>query len=218
MKQYFFKLNREQFEVSNPIITGAEILTTGGLEPVEDYELLIKINEKGFEPVQLNEAINLQEPGIEGFTARPYRKIVIKVDDIPFEVEEVFMTPNEILTLAGRNIEEVYLKQIIGNREIGYKNDREHKIAIRNNQVFTTCTPIIILIVNGTPKEWHDEKISFRDVVILAFGEYIDNPNMVYTVAYEDGPVQNPEGSMIKNSSVYVQNNMIFHATATDKS
>ncbi len=41
---------------------------------------------------------------------------------------------------------------------------------------------------------------------------------MVYTVAYEDGPKQNPEGSMNKNQDVFVKNKMIFHATATDKS
>ena len=41
---------------------------------------------------------------------------------------------------------------------------------------------------------------------------------MVYTVAYEDGPKQNPEGSMLKDSVVFVKNEMIFHATATDKS
>jgi hypothetical protein len=41
---------------------------------------------------------------------------------------------------------------------------------------------------------------------------------MVYTVAYEDGPKQNPEGSMLKGAIVFVKDKMIFHATATDRS
>lgn len=77
---------------------------------------------------------------------------------------------------------------------------------------------IVTLVVNGTPKKWDKKQISFKEIVILAFGNYIDKPTMIYTVAYEDGPKQNPEGSMIKGQSVFVKNKMIFHATATDKS
>jgi len=76
----------------------------------------------------------------------------------------------------------------------------------------------IVIIVNGTPKKWDKKKISFKELIILAYGNYIDSPTMVYAVAYEDGPKQNPEGSMIKDSIVFVKTNMIFHATATDKS
>ncbi len=74
------------------------------------------------------------------------------------------------------------------------------------------------LIVNGSSKDWDQDKISFKEVIILAYGNYVDSPTMVYTVGYEDGPKENPEGSMIKDSSVFVKNKMIFHATATDKS
>jgi hypothetical protein len=76
----------------------------------------------------------------------------------------------------------------------------------------------ILIIVNGTPKKWEKLKISFREAIILAYGQYIDKPTMVYTVAYQDGPKQNQEGSMVKDQVVYVKNRMIFHATATDKS
>lgn len=76
----------------------------------------------------------------------------------------------------------------------------------------------VTIIVNGTPKKWVSKKISFKELIILAYGNYNESPTMVYTVAYEDGPKQNPEGSMIKDSTVFVINHMIFHATATDKS
>lgn len=87
----------------------------------------------------------------------------------------------------------------------------EHFFSERKEKEYT-------LIVNGTPKIWSEKLISFKDVIILAYGNYIDKPTMVYTVAYEDGPKRNPEGSMVKDSKVYVKNKMIFHATATDKS
>lgn len=74
------------------------------------------------------------------------------------------------------------------------------------------------LIVNGRIKRWEKNKISFEEVIILAFGNYVNAATMVYTVAYEDGPKQNPEGTMVKGSEVFVKDKMIFHATATDKS
>lgn len=76
----------------------------------------------------------------------------------------------------------------------------------------------VVIIVNGSPKKWQKKQISFVEVIVLAYGNFIDKPTMVYTVAFEDGPKQNPEGSMVKGDSVLIKNKMIFHATATDKS
>jgi Multiubiquitin len=76
----------------------------------------------------------------------------------------------------------------------------------------------ITIIANGSPKKWDKHQISFVEVIVLAYGTYIDKPTMVYTVGYEDGPKENPEGSMVKGQVVIVKSKMIFHATATDKS
>jgi len=74
------------------------------------------------------------------------------------------------------------------------------------------------LIVNGREKPWEKRNISFVEVVVLAFGHFNENPNIVYTVTYDRGPHQNPEGSMVKGDLVFVKNKMIFNATETDKS
>ncbi len=139
MEKFSYKVNREKFETVDAIITGEEILKKANLFPVEDYELLIKVNEKGFEPVQLDERIDLNEAGIEGFFAKPYKKLIIYVDDEPFQVDECFMTPNQILTASGKNANGFYLKQISGHIEVSYKNDREHKVSIKNALKFSSC-------------------------------------------------------------------------------
>ena len=76
----------------------------------------------------------------------------------------------------------------------------------------------ITLIVNGRPKLWAEKIISFEEVVVLAFGKYDPNPDKVYTVTYDRGPHENPDGTMVKGGKVYVKDKMIFNATATDKS
>jgi hypothetical protein len=76
----------------------------------------------------------------------------------------------------------------------------------------------LILIVNGRSKPWTEKTIRFEQVVVLAFGTYDANPNKVYTVTYDRGPHENPEGTMVKGVTVDVKDKMIFNATATDKS
>lgn len=74
------------------------------------------------------------------------------------------------------------------------------------------------LIVNGRPKTWSENAITFEQVVVLAFGSYDPNPNKVYTVTYDKGPHENPHGTMVKGDKVCVKDKMIFNVTCTDKS
>ena len=74
------------------------------------------------------------------------------------------------------------------------------------------------LIVNTREKTWDKEIISYKEVVILAFGTYSDDPNTTYTVDYFKGPKENPEGSLTKGQRVEVKNGMIFNVTETHKS
>ena len=76
----------------------------------------------------------------------------------------------------------------------------------------------ITLIVNGRPKLWVEKEITFEQVIVLSFGTYDPNPNKVYTVTYDKGPHQNPEGGIVKDGKVFVKDKMIFNATATDRS
>lgn len=133
-----FKLNGQVFEAKK-VLTGREILEIAELEPAEDYELLLKIDKKEFEPIQLGESVDLSTPGIEAFKAQPYKSFSVFVDDEPVEINECFMTPVDILQESGKEPGGYYLKQIRGHREVTYKNDPNHKIPIRNKMVFSTC-------------------------------------------------------------------------------
>ena len=218
---YTFRINRKKFESDESKITGRELLTIANLTPVEDFELLYKINEKGFTPIQLDEIVDLKIAGIEGFKAKPYRKLKIKVDNNQYEVEECFMTPLEIMELAGINTDRFFLKEIRqGNVEVSYKDDVEHKIAITKTSCFVSCQreEIKCVIVNAREKAWSNEKISFDDVVKLAYGEVSTNPNVIYTINYKRGVPSKPEGSMVKCEVIYVKNIMIFNVTQTNKS
>ena len=97
-------------------------------------------------------------------------------------------------------------------------NEKQVNLARPEIEHFYSKQKEIVIIVNGTPHKWERAKVNFKEIIILAYEQYIDKPTMVYTVAYEDGPKQNPEGSMFVGQEVFVKNKMVFHATATDKS
>lgn len=221
MNKYTFRINKKRFESNESKIKGKELLTIAGLTPVEDFELLYKINEKGFTPIQLDEEVDLKTAGIEGFRARPYKKITIKVDNKEYEVEECFMTPNEIMSLADINSDRNYLTGIRrGGVEVTYKDDVEHKISITKKSHFISCPleEVQFVIVNARKKGWSNGTISFVDVVKLAYGEFSSNPNVIYTVNYKRGVLSKPEGSMVKSEVISVKNKMIFNVTQTNKS
>lgn len=76
----------------------------------------------------------------------------------------------------------------------------------------------VSLIVNLKDKAWAEKKINFKDVIELAYNTYDPNPNKGYTVTYDRGPRQNPEGSMVAGDRVFVKDKMIFNVKQTDKS
>jgi hypothetical protein len=72
--------------------------------------------------------------------------------------------------------------------------------------------------VNGQKKTVTTKRVSFEEIVKLAFPTPPQGTNILYTVSYEDGPRINPQGSLKEGQSVFVKNWMIFNVTATDKS
>lgn len=203
------------------LLTGKEILELACLTPVENYELLLETNRKGYEPIQLTETVDLSDPGIEHFIAKLYKSIKIFIDDVEYSVDECNSTPTKLLELAGYNNTSYYLTQIKnGGIEIGYKeqNDAEHKISLKDGSKFclypreSKC-----VIVNAETHVWNKKTISFDEVIKLAFGNNC-NPNFTYTVSYSKGVTQKPTGTLVKGNEVIVKSKMVFDAQQTNKS
>ena len=73
------------------------------------------------------------------------------------------------------------------------------------------------IIVNARPKAWNEEKISYSQVVELAFPPP-HKPTEIFTVQYSHGPKENPQGTLVVGKSVDVKSGMVFDVHRTDKS
>ncbi|MBM9616031.1 multiubiquitin domain-containing protein [Desulfobulbus rhabdoformis] len=74
----------------------------------------------------------------------------------------------------------------------------------------------ITIIVNGRPREVSDKRISYTEVVQLAFPDVQPNQDIVYTVAY-DNP-HGKDGTLVDGQEVKLKEGMIFNVTKTNRS
>lgn len=76
----------------------------------------------------------------------------------------------------------------------------------------------VTIIVNTREKTWDKKEISYEEVIVLAFGSYSNDENIVYTVTFSKGPESHHQGSLVKGGTVHVKDGMIFNVTQTNKS
>lgn len=76
----------------------------------------------------------------------------------------------------------------------------------------------IIIYVNGEEKEVNKEKISYEEVIILAFGSYDSSEGVTYTVTYYKGQSHHPNGVLVEGQSVMVKKGMRINVTKTNRS
>lgn len=76
----------------------------------------------------------------------------------------------------------------------------------------------VTIIVNGKNCVVEKGKISFEQIITIAFGSYEPNPDVAYTVTYSKGPGKKPKGQMVEGDKVNVKDGMIFNASKTNRS
>jgi hypothetical protein len=77
----------------------------------------------------------------------------------------------------------------------------------------------LTVIVDGTPHELPKrERATYAEIVTLAYPDYPQHPNITYSVTYERGPWENPEGPLPPGGSVKIKEGMSFIVNRTGES
>lgn len=77
---------------------------------------------------------------------------------------------------------------------------------------------LVTIIVNGIPHEWTKDRITYAEVVTLEVPDYLNHPEIRYTVKYTKGHGNKPEGILSPGASVKVKEGMVFSVTSTGQS
>ena len=119
------------------------------------------------------------------------------------------------------------LAQIAKHREIFLEVSGDHEdtpiprdgtvIHMKKDDHFYSQKAVTIS-VNGEPHETMETRLSFEDLVKIAYpvpptGEIIE-----FTITYRNGPSVNPKGTLTAGHTVKIKNKMIFDVTPTDRS
>lgn len=67
-ESYKFKVRNTVFESENQFITGQEVLEAAGLIPPSAYKLDLKMKGNQYREIDLEDTVDLSNPGIEKFT------------------------------------------------------------------------------------------------------------------------------------------------------
>jgi len=74
------------------------------------------------------------------------------------------------------------------------------------------------VIINAEQKVVTSKKLSFMEIVKLAFGAVIPNPSTIYTMTYKRGNGNKPEGTLVEGDTLKMKEGVIINVTATNKS
>lgn len=108
-------------------------------------------------------------------------------------------------------------REVHGNSEdVAILND-EQEIHLKMDEHFYS-ERVFKIIVNGRPKIVTEKKLSFTEIVALAFDNPPSGPNIMFTITYRKGPHKNQEGTLLEGKTIKIKNGMVFNVTATDKS
>lgn len=77
----------------------------------------------------------------------------------------------------------------------------------------------LTIVVEGTAHEWPKaEPVSFDQIVRWVYADFSSSDGRAYTVTFERGEGNKPEGQLVKGGTVKAKEGMIFHVSRTGES
>lgn len=201
-------------------VVGAQIAEAVGAHPLQDFVILQQLKTFELETLRPTEVADLTTPS---------RFFVIKgdgtdrfvVDGLSLEWPREVVTGFTVKRLVGKDDDDIELVFERENEPDKVLDDEDEvRIGAGGVERFKTRPAHVHLtiIVNTRRKEWTKKKISFEELVRIAYPVPPDGQNIVYTVTYFDGPPHHPEGTLTEGKSVKVKDEMVFNVKFTDKS
>jgi hypothetical protein len=108
-------------------------------------------------------------------------------------------------------------RETSGDQEDELVERHAHRVRLTPDEHFFS-QKVFTIVVDTEHKEVAKNRLSFEDVVKLAFETPPAGPNILITIDYGMGPPENPQGSLVKGQSVRIKNGMVFDVSATDRS
>jgi Multiubiquitin len=143
-------------------------------------------------------------------------RVLVHVDHERYE-SATPTTGSALYWLAGVPAGRALFREVDGKREYEPVHRDDAVVHLRNDEHFHSVLDFDI-IVNTRKKVVTKPKLSFDEVVHLAYDSVPAGPNILFTITYRHGPRQNAEGELLAGQTVRLKNGMVFSVQYTDRS
>jgi len=146
------------------------------------------------------------------------RQVRIHMDQKPYHSPDP-TTGAALYALAGVAPGLELYREVQGNLEDEPIENGPEIVHLGQDEHFHTGQPKVYNIkVNGRKKTVTEKRLSFDQLVDLAFNPRPVGPNIMFTIKYGHGPKANREGELQPGESVKIKEGMVFSVTPTDRS
>ena len=214
---FHYQLDGTVFTTNDALLKGRDIRSNSGLNPVSEF-MLIEVGDQTTRSIGLEETINLADTSSHVFRSfRGDRTYSFTVNERGYEWGADCIPANLLREIA----------QIPDNHELILDSDHDkpiHDEAIIRlagkgvERLLSRPPQQICIIINAREFLVDPGRLSFWEIVKLAFPNASDGPNTAYTVSYRKGHGDHPEGTLIAGESVKLKKRMHFNVSETDKS
>lgn len=215
-------LDFQPLAVPDPVPLGRQILEAAGLKAEAGYSLFGILPSGDFEDVRLDEPFDLRQKGAERFVAfLTDRTFKLTLDNAHIEWGKPVMIGAVLYGLAKLDNEEAVFLEIRGGKDRLIDPEELIDLTKPGIERFITAPKAVatfVIIVNSRPKTVPDRKVTFEQIVQLAFpGNHA--ANVIFSMTYRHAASKPYAGELGKVGVVEVKpEGTVFNVTRTVQS
>ncbi|QGZ53416.1 multiubiquitin domain-containing protein [Paraburkholderia acidiphila] len=209
--------------VTDPVPTGRQILAAAGLDDRDDFTLCAILPSGDFEDVSLNETFDLRGQGAERFIAfRTDRDFKLTLNERQLIWGQPTILGEALYVLSDIDAQQaVFLEVRGGTDRLIEREDRVDLTEPGVERFITARRPVkgYVIVVNSRDEPVPEKRVTFEQVVQLAFPGAPAEPNVRYSMTYRHAASRPHAGELAEGGSVEVQHHgTIFNVTKTVQS
>jgi hypothetical protein len=215
-------LNFRTVEVNDPVPLGRQILAAAGLSVREDCSLFAILESGDFEDVRLDEPFDLRGQGAERFVAfQTDRDFKLTINDSQVVWGKPAISGAALCALAKSSNDEAVFLVSHGEEDRQIEPDEAVDLTAPGVERFVTAPkrkPKIEIVVNGHEVEVSDSRVTFDQLVAIAYPGEAPAPNINYSITYRKVASHPHSGELAAGGFVEVKNGSIFNVGRTIQS
>ncbi|ARK41573.1 multiubiquitin domain-containing protein [Burkholderia pseudomallei] len=209
--------------VTDPVPTGRQILAAAGLDDRDDVTLCAILASGDFEDVSLNETFDLRGQGAERFIAfRTDRDFKFTLNGRQLIWGQSSIPGEALYFLSDIGADQAVFLDVRGGTDRMIEPEDRIDLTEPGVEHFVTARRPVkgyVIVVNSREEPVPDKRVTFEQVVQLAFPGAPVEPNVRYSMTYRHAASKPHAGELAEGGSVEVQHHgTIFNVTKTVQS